>query len=101
MAPELFGSSSDPYTAAVDVWALGAVAFCMRTGSPPFKNLQSLLDYARDHRTQFPIRPLKTSSALCLSFVLGTMAETPERRLTIKQVVAHDWLSEHTGGSLR
>ncbi|KAJ5669752.1 kinase-like domain-containing protein [Penicillium macrosclerotiorum] len=93
MAPELFGDSSHSYTAAVDVWALGAVAYCMRTGFPPLRTTKQLLDYARDHRTQFPVRPLGTSSGFCMNFVLGTMAEAPERRLTIEQVLAHDWLS--------
>ncbi|KAH8703900.1 kinase-like domain-containing protein [Talaromyces proteolyticus] len=95
MAPELYDNLSPHYTAAVDVWALGAVAFCLRTCSPPFRTIKHLLDYARDHRIQFPLRPLGTSSGFCMNFVLGTMAELPERRLTIEHVLAHDWLSEH------
>ena len=99
MAPELWGNSPDPYTAAVDVWALGAVAFCLRTGFPPFRTIQHLLDYARDHKTHFPLRPLGTSSGFCMNFVLGTMAEAPERRFTIEQILAHDWLSMQLGVS--
>lgn len=97
MAPELFGDSSEQYTAAVDVWALGAVAFCLRTGNPPFRSVQHLMDYFRDHRVQFPIRQLGTSSAFCMNFVLGTMAELPERRLTIEHVITHDWLAGQLG----
>ncbi|KAI1111773.1 kinase-like domain-containing protein [Nemania sp. NC0429] len=93
MAPELFGSTS--YTAAVDVWALGAVAFCMRTGFPPFRTHMQLYDYHRD-QTHFPVRALGSSSGFCMNFVLGTMTERPERRLTIEQVLAHDWLVIHT-----
>ncbi|KAI0410301.1 kinase-like domain-containing protein [Xylaria grammica] len=93
MAPELFGSSE--YTAAVDVWALGAVAFCMRTRFPPFRTHMQLYDYHRD-QTHFPVRALGSSSGFCMNFVLGTMTERPERRLTIEQVLAHDWLAIHT-----
>ncbi|KAI3320714.1 kinase-like domain-containing protein [Xylariaceae sp. AK1471] len=94
MAPELYGSSD--YTSAVDVWALGAVAFCMRTGFPPFRTHMQLYDYHRD-QTHFPVRALGSSSGFCMNFVLGTMNERPERRLTIEQVLAHDWLAIHTG----
>ncbi|KAJ5372058.1 kinase-like domain-containing protein [Penicillium concentricum] len=93
MAPELYGDSSNHYTAAIDVWALGAVAFCLRTGAPPFRTIKHLLDYSRDHRVQFPLRPLGNSSGFCMNFVLGTMADPAERRLTIDHVLAHDWLS--------
>lgn len=93
MAPELYGSSS--YTSAVDVWALGAVAFCMRTGFPPFRTHMQLYDYHRD-QTHFPVHALGLSSGFCMSFVLGTMTERPERRLTIEQVLAHGWLAIHT-----
>jgi serine/threonine protein kinase len=93
MAPELYGDPSVKYTTAVDVWSLGAVAFCLRTGDPPFRTIKHLLDYARDHRVQFPLRKLGSSSGFCMNFVLGTMAELPERRFTIDHVLAHDWLS--------
>lgn len=92
MAPELFGDLSDRYTAAVDVWALGAVAFCLRTCSPPFPTIRDLLDYARDNRVGIPLRQLGRSSGFCVSFVLGTLAEIPERRFTIAHALAHDWL---------
>ncbi|CAI7633042.1 unnamed protein product [Penicillium viridicatum] len=96
MAPELY-DDSEQYTAAVDVWALGAVAFCLRTGNPPFRTVKHLMDYSRDHRVGFPARPLGTSSSFCMNFVLGTMAELPERRFTIEHVLAHDWLAGQPG----
>ncbi|KAI1293231.1 kinase-like protein [Xylaria venustula] len=90
MAPELLGSAD--YTAAVDVWALGAVAYCMRTGFPPFRSILELCNYQRD-LTQFPSRELGRSSGFCMNFVLRTMEDQPERRLTIEQVLVHDWLT--------
>ncbi|KAL5341929.1 kinase-like domain-containing protein [Aspergillus crustosus] len=94
MAPELCGDSSVRYTPAIDVWSLGAVAFCLRTCNPPFRSIMSLVDYVRDPR-QFPISLLGNSSGFCMNFVLGTMADVPERRLTIDHVLSHPWLSKH------
>jgi serine/threonine protein kinase len=97
MAPELFNSSED-YTSAIDVWALGAVSFCMRTGFPPFQTPFHVFEYQRD-QTKFPVRALGASSGFCMNFVLGTMAERPERRLTVEQALAHDWLVVYTGST--
>lgn len=95
MAPELFSGS--PYTPAVDVWALGAVAYCLRTGSPPmFRSVKHLLEYIDDHR-MFPITPLLYSSGFCVNFVTNAMAEVPERRLTIDGVLKHGWISQCLG----
>ncbi|KAL3475998.1 kinase-like domain-containing protein [Aspergillus californicus] len=94
MAPELYDTLSPQYTAAVDIWSLGAVAFCLRTCSPPFRTIKHLLDYTRDHRVQFPIRPLGTSSGFCMNFILGAMEDLPERRFTIEHVLAHEWLTQ-------
>jgi serine/threonine protein kinase len=44
--PSSFGSSANNYTAAVDVWSLGAVAVCVRTSKPPFEHMDKFY-----HRT--------------------------------------------------
>ncbi|KAJ5343818.1 uncharacterized protein N7506_003642 [Penicillium brevicompactum] len=75
MAPEV--RSSNSYTAAVDIWSLGAVAYYMRTGSAPSAN---------------PIPSLRNSGKFCTDFVMRAMAHVPAQRLTIQQVLAHGWL---------
>lgn len=75
MAPE--ARSSNSYTAAVDIWSLGAVAYYMRTGSAPPTNL---------------IPSLPNSGKSCTDFVMRAMAHVPAQRLTIQQVLAHGWL---------
>lgn len=88
MAPEQCGAS-ESFTKAVDVWALGAVAFCLRTGKPPFPDQQYVT--GGDPRS-FPIQRLSNSSVFCKDFVLRTMASLPERRLAIEDALAHPWL---------
>ena len=95
MALELFDDAGGQYTAAVDVWALGAVAFCLRTGEPPFRLSRNLFEYVHG-RTRFPAHVLRTSSGLCLDFVMGALAEAPRRRWTIGQVLGHGWFSMHS-----
>ncbi|KAJ6032546.1 kinase-like domain-containing protein [Penicillium herquei] len=90
MAPE--ARSSNSYTAAVDIWSLGAVAYYMRTGFAPSTNPSNLNNYARDYDKNFPFRTLRNSGAFCTDFVMRAMAEVPEQRLTIEQALAHDWL---------
>lgn len=97
MAPELRDQSTR-CTPAVDVWALGAVAFCMRTGRPPSD--RQLVDYQRDQE-QFPGRALSACSGPLMAFVMAMMADLPEQRLTIEQVLVHEWLVIRTSGTTR
>ncbi|KAJ6035938.1 hypothetical protein N7540_000217 [Penicillium herquei] len=91
LAPEQARNDLDPHTAAVDVWALWAVAFRLRAGKTAFPTVAELVDYTREPRL-FPIRLLDNSSYSCKRFVRATMANLPEQRLTIKDVLAHPWL---------
>ncbi|KAL0473856.1 kinase-like protein, partial [Neurospora intermedia] len=90
MAPEVW-DTSQRYTFDIDVWALGAIAFCMRTGSPPFPNPTTLGHYQNDP-TSFPIQGLRSSSQPCRGFILDSMAAIPQERLTITEVLGHHWL---------
>ncbi|EGZ69864.1 kinase-like protein [Neurospora tetrasperma FGSC 2509] len=89
VAPEMMDSKN--YTSAVDVWALGAVAFYLRTGHTPFATWEALRQY-RAGQKDFPSRVLGVSTGFCIDFVLGAMRPLPETRLSIQQVLSHEWL---------
>jgi serine/threonine protein kinase len=99
MAPEILDTTKTS-TSAVDVWALGAVTFCMCTGSPPFRDSLQLVKY-HDGRTEFPIGALGNLSSGLKNFVRKTMSGQPELRLTIEQVLHDDWLASRTSGGGR
>ncbi len=92
MAPELW-SGVGSYTAAVDVWALGSVAFCVLVGEPPAIDV---VGYTRQNSNLFPIEKLedRMCSYSCVSFVQAALTFEPERRLTIEQLLASRWLAK-------
>lgn len=89
IAPEMMESID--YTSAVDVWALGAVDFYLRTGHTPFSTWEALIQYHAGQK-DFPSRPLGVSTGFCIDFVLGAMHPLPATRLNIQQVLSHEWL---------
>lgn len=95
IAPELF-ESSDAYTAAADIWALGAVVFCMCTGAPPFEQPKHLLEYRAGTRG-FPSQVLGFATGFCIDFILGTMQANPRHRLDMDDIMDHEWLSSSRG----
>lgn len=100
MAPELFDESLAPtkeYTSAVDIWALGAVAYCARTGKGPFASISELFSFSTG-KTRFPLTPLISSSGAFMDFILNLMDKIPANRLTIDQVLEQEWLK--SGGNV-
>ncbi|KAL3470170.1 kinase-like domain-containing protein [Aspergillus californicus] len=100
VAPELTEELTTKYTPAVDIWALGAVVFCMRTRIPPFPSTRQLIDYVYRQKIKLITGPLRSSTGCCIDFVLGAMAAEASSRLTIQQILTHDWLSEQSGAGL-
>ncbi|KAK3401044.1 kinase-like domain-containing protein, partial [Sordaria brevicollis] len=93
MAPELFRSpAGSSYTAAVDVWALGAVVYCLLTGDPPFDTLDGLFKFSQN-LVQFPTLELGATTGFCIDFVLGAMNPDPTQRSSLDQITEHAWLS--------
>ncbi|KAK3939498.1 kinase-like protein [Diplogelasinospora grovesii] len=99
VAPEqLDDSLADSYSPSVDIFALGAIVFCMCTGSPPFRSPGPLFAYVRDS-SLFPIGDLDELTGLCSKFVLRAMAARASERATIDELLTHRWLLKHSGGN--
>lgn len=101
MSPQMVQESE--YGVDADVWALGAVAFEMLTGRPPFER-EGELDYdlARAntferilaHDYEWP-QKLHISRA-CRSVIDSLLAEHPGDRLSLKQLLVHPWILKHS-----
>jgi serine/threonine protein kinase len=96
-APEAVGISADgedgTYSAAVDIWSLGAVAFMMLTGRGAFGNFAELAGYCSGTRA-FPIQKLERASVSSegQSFVASLMMLAPEARPTADEALQHPWM---------
>ncbi|KUI59138.1 Calcium/calmodulin-dependent protein kinase type 1 [Cytospora mali] len=94
MAPELIQATnveSKPYTAAVDIWSLGAIAFCACTGRPPFASQYETYDFTRG-LIEFPKGALSNCSQALTDFVMATMAISPAERPTADEILSHSWV---------
>ncbi|KAK1780342.1 kinase-like domain-containing protein [Copromyces sp. CBS 386.78] len=97
-APELV-DSSQAYTTAVDIWALGAVGFCLLVGVSPFYKLDDMLEYCAGIGP-FPTRVLGASSGFSIDFILRAMDPVPNKRLSIQQALSHEWLQDANFASI-
>lgn len=90
IAPEIIldGGYEGP---PVDVWSAGIVAYAMLCGRVPFKG-DSLPELKRSivrGRFQLPTSLNESAAAL----LRGIIVVEPKRRFTLKQALAHEWLS--------
>lgn len=92
MAPEVADTNRRiPYTSAVDIWSLGAVAFCIHTGKPPFQDNLAVGRYI-DGKGAFPFDPLLKFSGKLVIFIMQLMDVMSTRRPDIDQVLQHEWV---------
>ena len=103
IAPEIVFDK--PHTPAMDVYGLGVLLFIMLVGRKPYDlNQSESLEYAA-----IPIKDapgMKDPRWLDLSpdakhLILGMLREDPTKRMTCKQVLAHEWVRSEGGLTLR
>ncbi|KAH7629109.1 hypothetical protein B0T09DRAFT_374721 [Sordaria sp. MPI-SDFR-AT-0083] len=58
---------------------------------PPFHKLDDMLEYCAGIR-KFPTSPLRASTRLSIDFILRAMNPVPDKRMSILQVLNHEWL---------
>jgi serine/threonine protein kinase len=82
----------DPYTSAVDIWSIGAIAFRLLEGKVAFSNPRSLCKYVTRGK-KFPIpKACAWGDLPCADFIKQTMAGSASLRPSARDALQHSWM---------
>lgn len=82
------------YSAGVDIWAVGILAYELMTGSAPFARTSCAETY-REVQTAQPRFPSWLSDSAC-SFIAAALCKDAKQRPSAEQLLRHPWLSSIT-----
>lgn len=78
------------------MWSLGIITYLMLIGCLPF-NVNSkesdIINQILNEPTPYPISQWKKVSFTAKSFVMGLLHKDPNKRMTIKSALEHEWLN--------
>lgn len=105
MAPEITWSlgidnSSMGYTDAVDLWAMGCIAYRLVTGTVPFPSNLHLGEFCRDE-SLFPLERLVGSGVgdSCTRFIKALLRTCSKDRPSSAEALDHTWMKLENGSS--
>ncbi|CAJ1081668.1 serine/threonine-protein kinase H1-like [Xyrichtys novacula] len=99
IAPEIL--LRKPYTCAVDLWAMGVIAYIVLSGSMPFEDDSRTRLYRSIMRGKYSFHgdPWPSVSNLAKDFIRGLLQVDPTTRLTADQAIRHPWVATLAAGS--
>ena len=93
MAPEVIQGLESDFSA--DIWSLGVLLYAMICDEPPFSgaNYDEIYANQRGKSVQFEHENWQVTSNEVQDLVKAMLQVDKDKRLTIKQVIQHPWLS--------
>lgn len=98
VAPEIL--LDEPYGKEVDLWSLGIITYLILCGTLPFDHKYSEEEIAKKTVNENP--PYRGSiwtkiSAEAKDFVGKLLEKDPQKRMTIKEALEHEWFQKYVG----
>jgi len=100
VAPEVLGP--EKYDKSCDIWSLGVIMYILLCGFPPFYSNHGqaispgMKKRIRTGQYTFPNPEWKHVSSQAKELIKGMLCTQPEHRLTIADVMRHEWIVEHS-----
>jgi len=93
VAPEVL--KGEKYDKAVDLWSLGVILYILLCGFPPFyhQNTNMLYKQIKKGEYDFPDPYWTDISESAKSLVRGLLTVDPKKRMSAKDVLAHQWIA--------
>ena len=97
-APEVINEEN--YGFKVDVWSIGAITYFMCASKLPFDyvtkglKIKNIVINTLNDEIKFKEECWKKYSKEVIQFIKGCMNKKPEKRLTIKEVLQHEWIKK-------
>jgi len=98
MAPELWGVKDTPYDSSVDMWALGAVAYMLLSGTRPFHSDDRREKGRMIRKDPLPFHPKHWNhiSQDAQDFCSALMQKQAKDRLSASEAIKHPWLQQRS-----
>jgi len=98
MAPELWSERGRSYDSSVDMWALGAVAYMLLSGTRPFhhEDKRKKARMIRHEPLSFPDKYWLRISPEARDFCSALMQKQPCDRLSASEALVHPWIKQRS-----
>jgi len=94
MSPEMV--SKKPYSFPSDVWSMGVICFILLGGYPPFhgQTMGALLTKIKKADYHFEPKFWDHVSPTAKELIGKMLELNPDKRITVKQALAHEWIKD-------